>query len=199
MAHVAFIVPTLGRPSLRKALASLESQSDPGWLAHVVGDGVRPQVPGDPRFWTWEARPTKSAGLTRNLGMGFASAATPEGELPVEWLAFLDDDDTVTPNYVQLLRREHADVVIFRMLHPQLGVLPDPTEPQLCWGQVGISFAVRRAFVQEHHLRFEREYVYAGHPAHTPFNEDIDFLRKCQAHGARVLLHPEITYYVRPE
>ena len=131
MSFVTFIVPTLGRDSLARALASIEEQTDSDWS--VV---VEPSC--------------GSAGETRNEAMKKAHG---------EWIGFLDDDDVLCPTYVEHLRAHAedypwAECVIFRMDHPVLGILPPPTG-QLMLGTVGISFALRKEVARQY--RFEAE------------------------------------------
>lgn len=179
-ALVTFIVPTIGRPELAKALHSVLAQSNGRWRCVVVGDGLEPDLivnhRQDKRFIYVRGVRQESAGLTRNVGFPFVN--TP-------WVAFLDDDDVLHPDYVEALlqesttgRGEEAGCVVFPMLHPELGVLPPPelTNAQdLRWGQVGISFAVRQEWLAEPHTcRFIRERPLE--PAGGKNNEDISFL-----------------------
>lgn len=179
---VTFIVPTVGRPSLAKALHSVKMQSNDRYRCVVVGDGIEPDlVEGadfrDANHFIYvRGMRQGSAGLTRNVGFPFVN--TP-------WVAFLDDDDVLHPDYVEALlqesttgRGEEAGCIVFPMLHPELGVLPPPelTNAQdLRWGQVGISFAVRQEWLAEPHTcRFIRERPLE--PAGGKNNEDISFL-----------------------
>jgi glycosyltransferase involved in cell wall biosynthesis len=95
MTLVAFVVPTVGRPSLAASLESIARQTDPGWSAHVEPS-------------RGSAAATRNAAISR-LAVGGA-----------EWIGFLDDDDTIHPSYVAWLRQHAAewpaaDVIVFRM------------------------------------------------------------------------------------
>lgn len=198
---VTFVVPTLGRPTLGRTLASLDRQTDDGWQAVVGFDGVEP-----PEWWYWRYRRWKvdggrvdcgSAGITRNALMSFASG-TCGPHYP--WFAFVDDDDAVSGHYVSLLREVHeerpdVDCVVFRMRYADGLVLPDPAAPALTWGQVGISFAFRSwLFERSEGVRFVREALDRPGP---DGNEDIQMLRQLQRAGASTYIHPSVAYYVR--
>jgi glycosyltransferase involved in cell wall biosynthesis len=206
---VTFIVPTKGRPSLKHAVRSLVDQTNPRWRAIVMGDGIDPDTFADARIdkrtFFLRGMASHSAGLTRNAAISFAIA----NNFPTPWLAFLDDDDELTSDYVQRLeeetqtpRGEEAGVVVFRMHHPELGILPPldmDDAAQLRWGQVGISFAVRTPwFWPPHSLRFIRERP--SQPSQGQYNEDIDLLLRLRDKlGAVVHLSPALTYRVRPQ
>ena len=166
MPFVTFIVPTLGRPELDRALASIEAQTDPDWA--VI---VEPSV--------------GSAGETRNAAM--KKAHTP-------WTAFLDDDDVLKPTYVEHLR-EHAEdypwaeVVIFRMDHPKLGILP-PRTGQIRYSTVGISFALRKEISDQY--QFERERL-----DEPRGNEDWALISKLAEDQRQIYISPHIDYIVR--
>ena len=65
-----------------------------------------------------------------------------------EWIGFLDDDDTLDSHYVEWLMEveNNSDVVIFRQIFPKEDgtVAVFPAEEEIVWGNVGISYAVRR-------------------------------------------------------
>lgn len=75
-----------------------KNQTITNWKAIVIFDGIKPNIyETDPRI-TIIKTPIKlgqgynSAGLVRNYGIKFANT---------EWVAFVDDDDSITPNYVE--------------------------------------------------------------------------------------------------
>ena len=197
MSFVVFAVPTIGRPSLRAALESVVQQPDPDWRVLVAGDGFLPQIPLEHEaIEAIEAPATQSAGLTRNAILALTVGSADE------WVAFLDDDDCLAPHYVAQLRMDgDVDCVVFRMHHPRLGVLPSYTAPNLAWGGVGISYAVRRAFLVKHELRFIRE-ENPDDPAGAPGrperarNEDVTFLQQILYRGGRVRISEYLGYLV---
>ena len=188
---VTFIIPSYGRESLNDTLASLQEQSDSDWEALIVCD---PRwVPGigqskeDKRVYYvrgWD----RSAGLLRNIGIKEANG---------EWVAFVDDDDTVSPQYVEHLR-EHSedypqvDVVIFRMLHPTYGVLPPQNMPVLQQGLVGISYALKR----EIQPRFIKENVVSSTDTRLNTHEDIQLLQELRNQNYEMYFSPHVDYKV---
>lgn len=190
---VTFVIPTVGRPSLRRAIDSLYAQTDDGWRAIVVTDGHKiptPVATDEGRIERHAAPWRKSAGLTRNYALPLVQTA---------WTAFLDDDDTVSPQYVEWLRllQKPSDVVVFRMQTQTQGVLPPWINPELRWGQVGISYAVRTSWLAGRGLCFIRE-----HDVNDRFggaaNEDIHLLDMLRALGARITIAEHVGYFVRP-
>jgi glycosyltransferase involved in cell wall biosynthesis len=200
---VTFIIPTLGRPTLKRSLDSLYAQTDEHWAALVIGDGNNPaRVPGVElenqdlnriAFFCPEEI-FESAGLARNWGLSLFESYGPDaipGHLG-EWIAFLDDDDHLEPTYVEHLRQHAEDypwakVIVFRMKHPYLGVLPRP-DGRLAWGHVGISYAVARDAIAGH--EFEREEIAKGH------HEDWNMLKELLTRY-RAFVSPHIDYVVR--
>lgn len=188
MNHVTFIVPTIGRDTLKRALESLVAQTNPNWNAIVISDGVPHfSLPiNHPRILSlmfplankcWEF-----GGMMRNIGLGFDAS---------EWFAFLDDDDRLDPHYVQWIVEEgrNSDLVVFRMRFPDGGVVPPPshTSPDhLAHGLTGIAFAVRTSFQKAHNLQFIHER-----------NEDWTFTERCRSLGARIVLSPRVGYFIR--
>ena len=131
-------------------------------------------------------RPPNGAALVRMEGI---KAAT------TEWIAFVDDDDVVTPNYVARLEHEirvnpDVDQVIFRMTDRtgMDGVLPPPHSETFYARAVGISFATKKCVFE-----------------HVAFNpgcmEDYEFLRDARVHPKQfmVVMSPVVTYLIRAE
>ncbi len=204
-ALVTFVIPTLGRPSLRRAIDSVVAQYDDGWRAIVVHDPRAPWGARDEHFrkhserdgYTLAMGPrillvagrSRSAGELRNEGI--ARART-------DWIAFLDDDDELDPMYVAHLRQHAmgfnpAPVFVSRMDHPTLGVLPDPIEPEIAWGKVGISYAVRRDVLWPDPFHAED----LSNPGELG-NEDYRLLNDLRACGNRIAISDHVDYIVRP-
>jgi glycosyltransferase involved in cell wall biosynthesis len=191
-ALVTFVVPTIpGREELlTRALGSLFAQTCTDWNAIVVGDGHLPDGPQDERIQFVKGPESRSAGLTRNSALPLVDT---------RWTAFLDDDDYLDPRYVKWLKQYQQEwgCIVFRMKHPTLGVLPDKDLPQIKWGGVGISFAVRTALVAEYGLAFVREQDPDSYE--NALNEDITFLQELQNHQIRLYIHPEVAYFCGEE
>lgn len=182
----SFIIPSVNRVSLQDTLRSLKEQSDSDWEALVVADKrwpVRPgQSEGDKRIYYVRGEQEGSAALLRNRGIDMANG---------EWVCFVDDDDTVSPQYVEHLRAHAedyptADVVVFRMDHPRFGILPHPDIPVIAHGQVGISFAVKR----------EIQPFFKTGDAMAPIPDDIELLSRLKQEGKEFYISPHVDYKV---
>ena len=113
---ITFIIPTVGRPTLKKAVESIENQTNDNWKAIVVFDGIEPTISiSNPKISVIKTEKAgvgqNGAGNVRNYGMKFVDS---------EWIGFLDDDDTIAPDYVETFNNEltsfpFVDVIIFRM------------------------------------------------------------------------------------
>lgn len=189
-ALVTFIIPSKGRTSLTQSLSSLLVQSRSCWCAFVLGDGVTVRhldSPSSPRIrYTSLVKSGTSnhAGTVRNHGMALVST---------EWVAFLDDDDTVASTYVERLieeihREPQVQCVVFRMYRSWGNpghILPKPGASNFVMDEVGISFAIRKRLYDEGFL-------------FTPSaREDFHFLDKIRGAGLKMVLSEYLTYFVR--
>jgi glycosyltransferase involved in cell wall biosynthesis len=121
MSEVTFIIPTIGRETLEQSINSLLKQDNPNWKAIIIFDGIEPNIKCiDPRISILKCEKKgegkNGAGNVRNYAVPF---------IETEWIAFLDDDDTVADDYVTCLQKQieeipDLDVLIFRMKHNHL-------------------------------------------------------------------------------
>ena len=179
-----FVIPTLGRDTLKRALQSLHDQTDDRWDAVIVCDGWKHDDPGEDLRLHWHEDEFGSAGMARNAGIQSARG---------DWVAFLDDDDEVAPTYVEHLRQHvedhpRAEVVVFRMDHPYLGIIPRANGHLRC-GTVGISFALRREVAQDY--GFIAELPWQGQ------HEDWDMIARLMGDNRKFFLSPHVDYFVR--
>lgn len=203
---VTFVIPTKKRATLERTLLSIREQTDPGWLAIVVCDGCSDDDgysdPGVGAIMTGSSHSddggrvrviklerrigqgSNSAGLVRNVGM--AEVTTP-------WVGFVDDDDTVSPDYVRHLRADvhrHPLVktVIFRMVGSNGFVLPPASHQVFLLSCVGISFALNMEMIRSNGLLFIPDAV-----------EDFQMLLRVERvkPGVQMLLSSHVDYYVR--
>ena len=193
--NVTFVIPSINRPSLQRTLKSLMVQTNPSWRATVVFDGVMPdnRTPPDPRiryvFLNKKMGDVKSdgahgrAGRVRNYGIDARSSGP--------WIAFVDDDDVLHPEYVETLQQTvnggSPDVVIFRMQYADGTVLPPPGATDFTKNNVGISFAYRKPL-------FDAGFQFAGNSE----TEDFDLLDKLRRAKRRIVMHPSVRYFVEP-
>ncbi len=178
---ITFIIPTIGRETILRTINSLLNQSDPNWKAIVVCDGIPNISFGDSRISSIQIEKTgikNHAGAVRNFGMKMAAT---------EWIAFVDDDDSLSSDYINKFKEElflnpDTDCVIFRMKDGIRGILPPEKSNNFIKNYVGISFAVKKSLAVE----FE--------PSGA---EDFFYLDKIRNLKKKMVISPYVTYFVR--
>lgn len=185
-ALITFIIPTLNRPTLERTITSLINQNNPNWEAIVIFDGVEPiELSTDPRIRSIQiAKTGKSnhAGEVRNQGIQ---------QVKTEWIGFVDDDDYLSPDYVDCLDEEiklnnNVEVVIFRMYHPiRAEVIPAPQHKNFLKCHVGISFSMKTSL------------FHAGAQFKPGPTEDFDLLDSIRMQGHKMVMSPYLTYWIR--
>lgn len=185
---ITFIIPTVARPSLLRTLNSLVDQDDSHWKAIVVFDGIKPEYEliDDERI-SYLLAPRRlgtchahgQGGQVRNYGIRRATT---------NWIGFVDDDDTLSPDYLKHFYRYREqmpdlDMILFRMIMNGAVYPPDGWGIEEC--KVGISFCVSRWFLLKNNLWFANSDT-----------EDYRFLASIRDSGAKYIIAPEITYHV---
>jgi glycosyltransferase involved in cell wall biosynthesis len=102
VASVATIIPTYKRPvQVVEAVESALAQTWKDQIVVVIDDGAGlPPLPDDDRVFSYSlSRNCGVAGIVRNVGIR-ASAS--------RWVAFLDDDNTWTPDHLEYAMEAHA-------------------------------------------------------------------------------------------
>jgi hypothetical protein len=196
---ITFIIPTVARASLGNSLNSLLKQTDSEWCAYVGFDGlteeqIKTNLIKDDRikyFYLpktgflknidFKAQNHSKAGSVRNQLL--------EKEIDSEWIGFLDDDDTLTPDYVEGLKIESNkndfDCCIFRMTLKDGTVIPRYGNSSLYIGNVGISFAIKTSFLKQNNIFFE-----------SSESEDFAFIKKVFDSKGKIHISDYITYKV---
>lgn len=152
-----FIIPSIRRDTLQRAIDSVPQGTD-----FMVGfDDDR-----------------RGEGVVRNELI--SKAVTP-------WVSFLDDDDTVTSDYVERLYEEigknpDADIIHFRQYF--LRGLIMPGWPTVEWGNIGIAYSVKREVALEYPEKSEK-------------HEDYEHVKRMVEAGKKIVFSPYITYRVR--
>ena len=189
MSKITFIIPSLGRETLKDTMESLEKQTNSDWNAIIIFDGCTPTYEtDDPRIHIMQIEKTghekiSAAGSVRNAAIRCAKT---------EWIAFVDDDDTLAHNYVETLYQESAaepsvDVIIFRMTHYG-GVVPFLSTDTFYLGSVGISFAMRLSVFQ------------AGIEFVTDEGcEDYILLNRIREEKYKMMISPFVRYFIRKQ
>ena len=187
---ITFIIPTLGRESLLNTIDSLIKQTDNDWNAIIIFDGIKNSFIDilDSRIKIIEIEKTgnnlikNSAGLVRNIGIEMAST---------EWIGFVDDDDTISCNYIsylkqELLNYENLELIIFRMMYENGVVLPSKFDRNIIRNKVGISFAFKKELYSKYKYKFEN----------NPY-EDYMFLKNIQNNNHKILISSYVSYFIR--
>jgi glycosyltransferase involved in cell wall biosynthesis len=182
--NVTFIIPTMGRSTLEKTIRSLQQQTCVNWLAIIIFDNVIPAIENnDPRILFMICNKlgegSNYAGRVRNYGMNFVKT---------QWIAFLDDDDGISPNYVEKFHEEilnySTDAIIFRM-HFDSDILPELDTNDFYKCKVGISFAIKKKIVDSGLIFSPSKY------------EDYDYLSLIKSNNYTIMISPYVLYFVR--
>lgn len=123
------------------------------------------------------------AGPTRNRGVQ---------RVKTEWVAFLDDDDKLNPNFQEAFQEaleEDPHLIIFKMKYPDGRILP--RVPLVEWFNVGISIAVKTSLA--------KKYPFVKGSNEFRQNEDFQFIKRIQDEGYKIHFSPRITYLVKPD
>ena len=190
MSFTTFIIPTIGRASLQRTIDSLLAQQDSDFECIIIFDGIDQSLSSPDSRFRIVRTPTK-LGINRGESPGESLSAMVRNYgielVQTDWISFIDDDDTITPDYVRFLKEvQDNDVVIFRMKYFGGLVLPPLDSNEIVNGGVGISFSVRKAILDKYNTRFINSGV-----------EDYELLASLQRDGARMHVSPYITYHVR--
>ena len=186
--YITFIIPSIGRESLQQSIDSLIAQTDSDWNAIIIFDGVKKNIEiNDDRIRYIEAPKSgnsskrNSAGLVRNIGLDKVEDC--------DWIGFLDDDDTISNDYIKKLKEEDKmnhdiDLCIFRMSYDNGYILPSDCDRNIYRGKVGISYAVKKYIIND--IKFKN----------NPY-EDFIFLKEVQMKKYKIVISPYITYFVK--
>ncbi len=178
---VTFIIPSVNRETLKRSVTSLINQTNSNWFCKIIFDGVEISKFDDNRIESFMVDKiglfgthNGESGLVRNHGIN---------KVETEWVAFLDDDDTIDVNYVDLLLNKYKDkdFVIFKMKYENGLVLPKNNE--IRFGNVGISFAYKKNL----NIRFKN----------NRNGEDYDFIIDLKNKTDNYVISDEVLYYVR--
>jgi hypothetical protein len=186
---ITFIIPTIGRLSLINTINSLLNLNNKNWQALIIFDGIINQFCFDDiriKYIEIEKRGNKyentsNAGYVRNIGINHIQNT--------EWFAFVDDDDCISPLYIDNLLFEinlnnNFDVCIFRMIYDTKKIIPSPESENIILDDVGINFAIKKNIIKKYKF--------------TNSNcEDYLLLKKLELNNIKIIISPFITYYVR--
>ena len=184
---VTIIIPSINRSTLTRSINSLMNQTNQNWKCIVVYDDVDGPTFDDTRIKTINTNSKLgvlidgnhgASGIVRNVGIEMCDT---------EWIAFLDDDDTIHKDYVKTLYEKYSeyDFVVWRMVFNNGVVTPGYMENVgLRFGHVGISFCYKNKF---ENLKFDN----------NRNGEDYDLIKKLEDLSNNYIITEEIFYYVR--
>lgn len=194
---IGFVIPSIGRETLKHSLQSLLNQTDSDWKCWVGFDGkseseIDKSILVDDNRITYlyfsekqgQSAHHGNAGLVRNAIIGNVDS-------DINWIAFLDDDDTLSKYYVEIFKLEKTkssfDCCVFRMRYDKDNqkIVPPFGMNYLAQNFVGISFCVRKEFIDKNQVFFENNNA-----------EDFMFLKKLSDRGAKIYISPHVAYNV---
>jgi UDP-glucose:(glucosyl)LPS beta-1,3-glucosyltransferase len=181
---ITFVIPSINRPTITRSIESLLNQTNKNWRCIIVYDGVDGIDFEDNRISIIKTQKlgligpaNGQSGLVRNKGIELCET---------EWIGFLDDDDSIDPNYVEILFSKYHgyDFVVWRMKYQNGIILPPFNLNELIFATVGISFCFKNKFKD---LYFDN----------NRDGEDFDFLMKLKSLTNNYIITPEVFYNVR--
>lgn len=164
---IEFVIPTFGRPdNLKVILASLQSQTNPNWIAHVVIDGITNdykevkdwyQNEDRVKFTHLESNHNDWGHTPRNYGMEHATE---------EWVVMTGDDNYYVPTFVEEFLKQSEDYLFIYcdLVHNLAlgGYQPIKSQFLLSYIDIG-NFMVRRKLGKNIKLKtelFDADFVY---------------------------------------
>ena len=194
---ISFVIPSVGRDTLKYSLESLINQTEVNWECVVGFDGktesdIDKSILVDDKRIKYlylsekmgESNHHGNAGLVRNSIIECVDDST-------EWIGFLDDDDTISKFYIEILNLEKTkgefDCCVFRMRYDKDNqkVIPPFGMDYLQQNYVGISFCVRKKFMDDHKIKFVNSN-----------SEDFKFLNEIHDSGGKIHISSHVTYNV---
>ena len=190
--YITFIIPSIGRSSLKNTLISLQNLKSSNWNAIVLFDGVKNNSKiQDERIQYIELekkvgvrnngeKQHNYAGHVRNIGFQYLKNT--------KWVGFVDDDNILHPLYIQYLKREEKiepliDICLFRFCDKKMHIVPLKQDKYIQKDHCGISFAFKKCVCQK--IQFENNQC-----------EDYYFLKKAEYEGYTIVISDKICYFI---
>jgi hypothetical protein len=204
---VTFIIPSIGRYTLHHTILSLINQTCTNWNAIIVFDGCKNNIDWEYIYKEQEKDEVKKEEKNRknniskkitcfeiektcgviNQASDVRNYGIQKVEPSVQWIGFVDDDDTIHPHYVQYFLEEYRicdfDVYIYRMIMDNR-IIPAHNCYDFTPGDVGISFLCKKEI-------FDNIYFQNSH------TEDFDFLANARNNNYKLIISEKIYYYVK--
>ena len=160
-----FIIPTIGRNTLKRAIESVLALDNT--LVLVVYDGFnqKPPIIHDDVIYLETKKPCKNAGIVRNLGISYIAK-----NVNTSYISFLDDDDIIKPDF-NLVVKNHKkyDVLIHSIefpYHPNgRKKLPIKSGTGIHRGNMGIAMSIKANILHKYDIKFTNDkgedYIFA--------------------------------------
>jgi glycosyltransferase involved in cell wall biosynthesis len=180
---ITFIIPSINRPSLPRTIDSLIRQKNPNWKAIIIFDGVKSNINiTDNRFSIInidKIGKRNNAGEVRNIAIK---------EVNTEWCGFVDDDDMLLNNYVELFyeyitNESYLDLILFRMKIFK-NIVPKNNKDNLFVNNVGISFCTKTNILKEY------KFIASD-------TEDFNLINRLNKDKKKIMISDKIAYLVR--
>lgn len=194
---INFVIPSIGRKTLKYTLESLLNQSNKNWNCYVGFDGLSEDdvdkniLISDARIHYLYSKDKKgksdhhgNAGLVRNWIISNINDN-------YEWVGFVDDDDTLSSDYIEKLVQDinytDFDCCVFRMRYDaeNIKIIPPLNMVEIRQNYVGISFCVKKDFIINNNIKFINSN-----------SEDYEFLENIHLKSGIIYLSEYITYNV---
>jgi glycosyltransferase involved in cell wall biosynthesis len=195
---IGFVIPSVGRKTIVYTLNSLINQTNPNWKCYVGFDNKKETdidssiLIDDGRikyFYFGEKLGSEkehhgNAGLVRN-------SIIENIDDDIDWIGFVDDDDTLSKYYVEILELEKTkqqfDCCVFRMRYDENNqrIVPPFGMNKIIQNHVGISFCVNREFLDINDILFQNDNA-----------EDFKFLKQIIDKSGKIHISNHITYNV---
>ena len=186
---ITFIIPSIGRKTLKNTVQSLQNLENPNWECIIVFDGIKQNIEiNDSRIVVYEIEKKGK----KNYG-GYVRNFALKMDIKSCWVGFVDDDDTISNKYIDYLIEETTnykfiDVLIFRMMYENGVILPDKNDKTIVMNKVGISFAINKRILRK------KKYFFKNNS-----KEDYCFLRDLQIKKYKMLISSYVGYFVNME
>lgn len=194
---INFVIPSVGRSTLKSTLESLINQTNSNWECWVGFDGLEKDEVDDSLLINdsrihYLFSTKKVGGKTKHGNAGLVrNWIISNIDNDYEWIGFVDDDDTLFSDYIVKLEEEidytDFDCCIFRMRYDphNIKVIPPPGMCEVRQNFVGISFCVKKKFIIENDIKFINS-----------DSEDYNFLENIHLKDGVIYLSEHITYNV---
>jgi hypothetical protein len=186
--YITFIIPSIGRETLKDSIDSLIKQTNKNWNALIIFDGVKNNFSfNDTRIKIIEINKIglsdkkSCAGLVRNVGIQNLDVNT-------KWVGFLDDDDTISSSYIDNIIKEenlsNPDIIIYRMAYQNGYVLPTKFDKNIIRNKVGISFCLKTHIAKNTYFE------------NNPY-EDYIYLKNLEKLKYKIVISNYVTYFIK--